>query len=64
MEKTRLYLRLARLGLVLLARMHGPWKGVFDLFSEVEAIHRDLGHSYNPHMILPQHQQPLLKGRL
>jgi hypothetical protein len=53
LRRLRLWARLIRLAWLLIrrpARLHA-----LRVVSEVEAIHRDLGHSHNASLILPEH---------
>ncbi len=53
LERLRLWARLVGLAWQVLARR--PARHALRIVSEVEAIHRDLGHRYNASLILPEH---------
>ena len=56
MTKLRLHLRLLRLARRAISASCGELDAIW---SEAEAIHRDLGHRYNADLVLPQHQRRL-----
>lgn len=59
--KFRLYLRLIGLAFKAVRRpAGGNWADYQEIFSEAEAIHRDLGHRYSADRILPRHRGPSL----
>lgn len=52
MTRLRLWARLIRLAWQIVWR---PSRHSLRILSEAEAIHRDLGHTYNASLILPEH---------
>ncbi len=61
MRKVRLYIRLVSLAFKVVGRRRGGnWASTQEIWSEAEAIHRDLGHGYHAELVLPQHRSPIL----